>query len=781
MAILIQHGQVTAMGATSTVAIDPVGSLSSAFVVVQSAGFLSGNTGPEDWAIRGWLSDVDQLSFSKYSGATLGAVSWFVVEATEGEFRVEALMGTVPSGGTVISRSLSQPFALERSFLVGSTAVNAAAGKSKGELAFATWRFIDGTTIEVERGASDPAIRTIYDVCAVEWAEDLGVTVTHLLQDLSGDLSSPVLVPHGVVDLDRSRTLAFASMRHALPGLEQCAVAVHLPDNANVSFQREADATSYPGTASVFLVQFPEARGVDVIHATQAVNTNNADELVSPGGLWDPGASLAFVTASCGGTGAAYPRDRYRIEITGGTQVTARRGYVGQPGTLGLWIADFGGWQLPVGPASPLPEAPDPPGGAILGALDLPPGPPRLSSSGSGSGGPGPQGSSGAPLSPRQALAELYRSGGKLAVELNGTLYSGWTQARILRSIEAASSSFDLEVTDRGDWPIPRGSQIVLRFGELVVANGYLDGVDVSVTADSHRVRLQGRDATADLVDCAAGPQDEWFLADLGEIVADLAAEYDLDLSVSTDLGPPFEYFARQPGESAWDAIDRACRQRGVLATAGIDRDVLLFAPGAQRVDVALVWGQGGNVLEVQSRSSDADRFAEYVVRGSQPGSDVWEDPSIAAGTEGRAFDVGARAGRRLEIISDGFVDDEDAQRKAEKEAAVRAARSVTVTVVLQGWRHRPGGPLWKPGYLVQVDLPPVRMSGDLLIKAVALTYGEAEGYRVALELVRPDAYQLTSEVTAELDPDVLMKAQAAAQALTAVKLAEQAFEGGGQ
>jgi prophage tail gpP-like protein len=743
VSLRLQHGQATGLGSLMNVAIDPVSDLARAFVLVLGAGHgLLVAAGPATWAIRGRMTAVDQVRFEKNSAATDGAASWTVVEATEEEFTVQHLTGLIGQTMASVEVTLPTPVDPARSMIVASVQVNGPVALADSHAGICRWRFTEGgAKVQVVRGYAHPTYRTPFSLQVIEWAADLGVTVTHLQQALSGDLSSPVLVAHGLPGLVRARTLCLASLSHGTGSLEGCGVAVHLPDGTHVSYEREATTSSLSSTAEVQLVQFPVERGVVVQHAKAAVGGPASQALIVPGASWSPTDALGFLTAACAGT-TNFPRGAWRLEVTSSTQLTARRGFAGQASTIAAWVADFSGWTLPVEPPSglvpfaALPDSPPAGGGLVAGVLDLPSSP---SPAGDPLGGSAddrqPRG-----ISREATESEALAAGDRILVELDGTAYAGWTRARVSRSIEAAAGTFELEATSRDGWPIGRGAEVIVGLKDRTAARGFVDSVEVSIDADAHSVRIAGRDQTADLVDCSAPTkQGEWYFASLSEIVAEIADTYGVFVDTETEVGPVFDKFSVQPGETAWEAIERACRLRGVLATGDGRGGLVLIQPGTIRAEVALVWGR--NVLGVQYIADDSERFAEYTVRGQQPGNDEIE-PEASAFSEGKAFDDGARVGRRLLVIAEGAVDDQQAKDRAEWEAAVRAARAVQLRILVRGWRQTPGGRLWSPNLVVPVSIPPVQVDGDLLTRAVTLTYDESGGHLAELELVRLDAYQ---------------------------------------
>jgi prophage tail gpP-like protein len=163
---------------------------------------------------------------------------------------------------------------------------------------------------------------------------------------------------------------------------------------------------------------------------------------------------------------------------------------------------------------------------------------------------------------------------------------------------------------------------------------------------------------------------------------------------------------------------------------------------------------QGKNVKSASLQNSIIDRFRTYIVRGSQPGSDFLT-PEQSAAVEGRATDAALKTYRPMVILPDFSVDIATAKKYAAWAATIRAARAVSAQVTVQGWRQG-NGELWPVNALVNVDIPWLRLSGDMLISELTHTLDES-GTQTTLTLRRPDAFLPKPAVPADADPLALI------------------------
>lgn len=352
-----------------------------------------------------------------------------------------------------------------------------------------------------------------------------------------------------------------------------------------------------------------------------------------------------------------------------------------------------------------------------------------------------------------------------LILEVDGRRYIGWKAVSVSRALEAAAGSFHLSVSDRAAWPIAPGAacRLILE-GEQVLA-GFVDLVSPRLTAGGHEVAVAGRDRTADLVDSSSLLEPgEWLDSGLARIAHEIAAPFGVSVAVEADAGEPFLAFGVQPGESAFEAIERAARLRGLLATTDGSGDLVLTRPSGELAAVALV--EGENVLEAGATLDLSSRFGRYVVRGQHPGGELLGDELVTA-PQGEATDALAREERTLLVIAEGAVTPEQAAQRAAWEATVRAARSTRASVLVRGWAQRPGAGLWRPNLQVDVSVPTIGLEGRFLIAAATWSLSESSGTTTELELVRPDAYTPQPELGEEGD---LLRAFLARHGLGEVK-----------
>lgn len=330
-----------------------------------------------------------------------------------------------------------------------------------------------------------------------------------------------------------------------------------------------------------------------------------------------------------------------------------------------------------------------------------------------------------------------------LQLVVNGQRHEGWNRIRVHRGLEEIAGEFDLGVSERWSETIPpievRAQDMcsVVVAGETLIT-GHVDRVGHSYDPTSHAVMVNGRDATGDMVDCAAEhAKGEWRNADIGQIARDLAKPFGIKVVIAGDIGAPFPVFALEPGETAFDCLERAARQRGVrLLSDGRGGLVIGIKPAAAS-GASLV--EGENILSCEVSNDCSQRFSRYIVRAQQCGTDDTSGKA-AAQVKSTADDAGVTRYRPLVVVDEDQGDIAGLQRRATWEASVRAARALTATVKVQGWNHADG--IWHPNTLVRLNSPTVRIDRELLVRDVDFVVDE-NGTFTELVLVPPEAYSL--------------------------------------
>ncbi|MCL1915665.1 MAG: phage tail protein [Desulfovibrionaceae bacterium] len=328
--------------------------------------------------------------------------------------------------------------------------------------------------------------------------------------------------------------------------------------------------------------------------------------------------------------------------------------------------------------------------------------------------------------------------------------WSYWKSAEITRQIDAISGAFSISLADR--WaaeggeamPLAAGMKCALLIGKDPVILGYIDKAAPALSASDHGIGVSGRDRSADLVDCSAvHSPGHWMNIDVLRLARELAGPFGVPVYAEGDIGAPIPSFKLEQGETAFEALNRALKLRELLACPDGAGGLALLKVGGRRNRTVLK--QGENILAASVDYDLTDRFSDYLVLGQQPGSDDLFGLEASA-VHASARDAAVRRYRPLIIRAENAVDSGAAQQRAAWERAVRAARSVTVTVTVPGFRQGAvgslEGPLWRLNALTSVDIPYLRLRQELLVTRITCRRDDSSGSVTVLELKDPASFR---------------------------------------
>ena len=327
-----------------------------------------------------------------------------------------------------------------------------------------------------------------------------------------------------------------------------------------------------------------------------------------------------------------------------------------------------------------------------------------------------------------------------IQLRVDGRVYGGWTSASISLGIEQMAGAFDLELTRR--WPgatavrpVRPGALCEVLIGSTEVITGYVDEDRARLDATSSGFSVAGRSRTADLIDCAAiHASGQWSGRLLTQIAADLARPFGIAVRAETDVGAVFPSFSLQEGETVFDALDRAARQRGVLLSSDAQGNLVILRAGTVRSPGELV--EGRNLLTVNVARSMRDRFSRYIVKGQARGDDQDFGQSVS-GPSAVVADAAVPRYRPTILLAE----EQGAAlaRRAEWEKTIRTGRALSVEVEVAGFEAVPGQ-LWQPNTRVPCEAPGVGVRSDLLIAGLTFRM-DSSGRRTTMMLYPPEVY----------------------------------------
>jgi len=332
----------------------------------------------------------------------------------------------------------------------------------------------------------------------------------------------------------------------------------------------------------------------------------------------------------------------------------------------------------------------------------------------------------------------------EVSITVNGLKYTGWQTVNIKRTMEAISGSFSLTATSIPDEyesipTIKPGSKSSVFIGTDIVLTGYIDEIFVNYDSHNHNITINGRDKSADLVDCSVtNTPGSWSNQTITQIAKELLSPFGIPVEEKVTVNTIESHSADQ-GETVFECLEKAARKTGVLLVSDGEGGIVITRVGNQRASESLE--QGKNIKSLSAKFSHKDRFSRYIIKGLKTGND--EQWGEKTNQFAEVSDSAIKRFRPLIINAETQVDEKSCQDRANWEKTVREARSSKITVAVQGWRQKDGR-LWKPNLLTNISSPWANLDNDMLISAVTFSK-DHNGTVTILELTNPSAYKLQS------------------------------------
>ena len=330
-----------------------------------------------------------------------------------------------------------------------------------------------------------------------------------------------------------------------------------------------------------------------------------------------------------------------------------------------------------------------------------------------------------------------------VTLQIGDQQYTGWKRIGINTGIEQLAGRFELVCADR--WAINNQGRPILPglpctvslFGTPVIT-GFIDDADPSYDPNDHSLSIRGRDATGDLVDCAARTDGQsWAGRNLLQIAVDVCKPFSIPVRLEGPPGAPFRSQAVSPGETAMEVLSRAARQRGYLLVSDSLGGLLITRTGSRRATRSLRLGV--DILAGGATYSHAERFSRYDVIGQDNEQSYDGAEGIAQQVLASATDPSIRRSRVTVIDVPDATDVGAARQLALWTAATRKARGERAELTVRGWRD--GAAPWAANTLVRVDDPWLGLAGDYLIAGVSFSLDDQGGQITRLSVTPPAAY----------------------------------------
>jgi prophage tail gpP-like protein len=350
-----------------------------------------------------------------------------------------------------------------------------------------------------------------------------------------------------------------------------------------------------------------------------------------------------------------------------------------------------------------------------------------------------------------------------LSISVNGATFSRWTGISLTRSIDQIPSHFDISATDRYpgnpyDVIAKPGDPCSISIGGDLVLTGYVDRCTYNYAPGQHTISISGRSKLADVVDCSAwipGPTSAGItqIANVSVValISALCAVVNVPVVYAGSHNPIIPSYVITLGTTIGEIVDTCCKFAGLLYYDQPDGSLLLT--DLATTSMASGFSQGQNIQSAAVTYSMDQRFSEYRAVWSTTDGMTDTAPS-SLNQRAVAYDEGVGRTRIHYLIVEQFLDTADlGMLRANWEANRRWGRSQAVTVTVDSWRDG-GGTLWQPNALALVDIPSLKVSGQIwCIGSVTYNRAIGSGTTATVTLMPKEAF--APEPTALFDQQV--------------------------
>lgn len=347
-----------------------------------------------------------------------------------------------------------------------------------------------------------------------------------------------------------------------------------------------------------------------------------------------------------------------------------------------------------------------------------------------------------------------------MRLEVNGVLYERFTEATVDIRLDALSNSFSFAAVGDELDPIPfsLGDECRVFVDDHAVLDGHVELLNVDGDSTSHDLAVAGRDRTGDLLDSTLGVLDDLLppisLKRLCErVVAHLTPTESERIGVVDDVAPALfnvaeDKIAPEPGENAFDFLEKWARKRAVILTSNFQGDLVIADPSGTEIE-AWVHHRKDNALDnnVVAYSMSYDDTGRYNLYRSQ--AELNPNATVLAGLashapivdqSGEAVDSLIREGRQLVLVSESAFSNAQNRDRARWERNVRLARGRLFSATMAGYTNQTGD-LWRVNTLPWVISEMAGINTRMLVNSVRFSKTLELGEQTVLGFVERDAY----------------------------------------
>lgn len=341
----------------------------------------------------------------------------------------------------------------------------------------------------------------------------------------------------------------------------------------------------------------------------------------------------------------------------------------------------------------------------------------------------------------------------EITLVTDGLRFRGWSDLSVSRSMDSLSGAFGFALRNKANqFAIGPGLPVSVQIDGNPLMTGYIETRNRRVTANTLEFGIGGREKTCDIIDCSAVYKTGRWNTEtkVEDIFKALSAPYGIDAYDVTGTNATMKRFSLDDGETNFSAMNRICRAKKLIMLTDVDGNIVITSPGAKIASDKLELGV--NVFDHEDNIDYTDRFSTYDIKTEVDSGEsidyLGNDQKVRQWTtyaRGHAEDpvIKTWLGRHRNIILHPEYQASNAVAKttAEWEAKIRAARSTSITVKVNGWYQKGGKELWGVNMLVHYVNDVFNIDDTFIIAEIEYSYSIQAGTVCTMKLRNKNAY----------------------------------------
>ncbi len=326
-----------------------------------------------------------------------------------------------------------------------------------------------------------------------------------------------------------------------------------------------------------------------------------------------------------------------------------------------------------------------------------------------------------------------------LELEVNGKVFMHWLSAKIVKSLQSFSGSFDVTYTTKVDKKSPsflikEGDACTVKFKNTPIISGFIEKVSLDVNEKNLSFSCAGRDKTGDLVDSHVSINEREFK---NQSIVDISNTICSDFGISFKSESPnatskIKNIVIDTKDTIAQIIAKLSKLKNCIVLPNENGELVFTKVGSKNAG-RLTFGQ---LLSVKIEQDSSQKFQTYKAYFSENcDADNKHKKEIAS-----VKDSSVKRPRVLILEMPKNTLKEDAINKLKWEMCQRIAKAITITIVTDGWLNTQKN-LWEPNQLLTLKLDSFQLSETFLIETCTYSL-DKNGYSTELKLVLKDAYE---------------------------------------